>query len=110
VLVPGLRYATIADPHPEVGKRLFDYFAHRADAEPYVSMFTPEFAKLVAEYWTASLDYFRAIGAPVGVELVERLPEEGRVRYRVRYQNVARLVLLKLDAAGRIAEASGSEE
>ncbi|MES1263349.1 MAG: serine hydrolase domain-containing protein [Peristeroidobacter soli] len=110
VLVPALRYTAIPDPHPEVGMRLLDYFAHRTDAEPYVSAFTPEFAKVIAEYWTASFDYYRAIGAPVGVELVERLPEEERVRYRVRYEDVARLVLLKLDAAGRIAEASGSEE
>ena len=110
VIVPELRYTTIADPHPEVGRRLLDYYAHRTDAEPHVSAFTPEFGKQVAEYWTAGLDYYRAIGAPVGVELVERLPEEERVRYRVRYRDVARLVLLKLDASGRIAEASGSEE
>ena len=110
VLVPALRYTKIPDPRPEVGQRLLDYYRHRVDAEPHLSAFTPEFGKQVAEYWTAGLDYYKAIGAPTGVELVEQLPAEGRVRYRVRYRDVARLVLLKLDAEGRIAEASGSEE
>ena len=36
------------DEPPEVGRLLLDHYAHRTSTEPYLSAFTPEFAKLVA--------------------------------------------------------------
>jgi CubicO group peptidase (beta-lactamase class C family) len=109
-LVPGLRYTTIPDRHPEVGRLLLDFYSRRPSAEPYLSTLTPEFAKVVAPYWLANLDYYKAIGAPLGVELVEQIPDEQALRYRVRYKDVARLVRVKLDASGKISELSGAEE
>lgn len=109
-LVPGLRYTTIPDERPEVARLLLDYFSHRVAAEPYLSAFTPEFAKVVAPYWSASLDYYKSLGAPLGVELVERIPDEQAFRYRVRYHDTARLVRVKLDASGKVSELSGTEE
>jgi CubicO group peptidase (beta-lactamase class C family) len=108
--VPGLRYASIPDPHPETGRLLLEYFSHRAATEPFVAVFTPEFAKLVSTYWSANLDYFKSLGPPLGVELVEQLPAEGASRYRIRYRDAARLVRLKLDEAGKVSEMTGSEE
>lgn len=110
VLVPGLRYTTIPDERPEVGRLLFDFYSHRADAEPYLSSFTAEFAKQIAPYWSANADYYKTLGAPLGVELVERIADEGALRYRVRYKDAARLVRMKLDASGKISEMTGSEE
>jgi hypothetical protein len=110
VMVPGLRYAAIPDQRPDVAKLLFDFYAHRADAEPYLSAFTPEFGKQVAPYWSSNLDYYKALAAPVGVELVEQFPGEESFRYRVRYRDTNRLVRVKLDASGRVSELTGTEE
>jgi CubicO group peptidase (beta-lactamase class C family) len=109
-LVPGLRYTTIPDQRPEVARLLLDYFSHRVAAEPYLSAFTPEFAKVVAPYWSANLDYYKSLGAPLGVELVEQTQEEQAFRYRVRYRDTARLVRVKIDASGKVSELSGAEE
>jgi CubicO group peptidase (beta-lactamase class C family) len=110
IVVPGLRYTTIPEVRPEVGRLLLDLYAHRADAEPYLAPFTPEFGKQVAPYWQTSLDYYKALGAPQGAELVELLPGGESFRYRVRYRDTNRLVRVKLDAAGKISELSAAEE
>jgi len=108
-LVPGLRYGRIAETRPEVGRLLLDYFSHRTDAEPYLSAFTSEFGKIVAPYWAANLDYYKALGPPLAVELVEVLPGADSFYYRLKYADGARLVRVKLEA-GKIAEMSGTEE
>ena len=110
VLVPGLRYTAIPDDRPEVGRLLLDVYSHRRDTEPYLSAFTPEFAKQLAPYWLVSIDYYKALGAPLGVELVERFPDRETFRYRVRYKDTARLMKLKLDASGKISDLSAAEE
>jgi len=110
VIVPALRYTAIPDPRPEVGRLLLDVYAHRTDAEPYLSAFTPEFAKQIAPYWSTSLDYYKSLGAPLSVALVELFPDKAAFRYRVQYKEGARLVRVKLDASGKISELSGSEE
>jgi CubicO group peptidase (beta-lactamase class C family) len=110
VMVPGLRYATIPEQRPEVGKLLLDLYAHRAQAEPYLAPFTGEFGKQVAPYWSASLDYYKALGAPLGAELVELFPGEESFRYRVRYRDTNRLVRVTLDASGKISGLTGTEE
>ena len=109
MVVPALRYVAIPDKRPEVGRLVLDYFSHRTEAEPYLAAFTPEFAKRVAPHWSANIDYYKSLGAPLGVELVEVLPEEA-FRYRVRYKNDARLVRVKLDASGKIGTMSSAEE
>jgi hypothetical protein len=109
-LVPGLRYSTIPDPRPDVARLLLEYFSHRIDTEPYLSAFTPEFAHAVAPYWSANLDYYNSIGAPLGVELVEQITDEQALRYRVRYADTARLVRVKVDASGKFSELTGTEE
>jgi CubicO group peptidase (beta-lactamase class C family) len=110
VMVPALRYSTIPDKRPEVGRLLLDFYSHRVSAEPYLSAFTPEFAKQVAPYWSSNIAYYKSLGAPLGVELVERFPGNESFRYRVRYKDAARLVRVKLDRSGKISELSGSEE
>lgn len=109
-LVPALRYTAIPDARPEVGRMLLDAYSHRTDAEPYLFAFTPEFGKLVATYWSRSIDYYKALGPPLGVELVELFPGEETFRYRMKFRDTARLVKVKLDAAGKISELTGSEE
>ena len=110
VMVPGLRYTKLPDQRPEIGKLLLDLYSHRADADPYLSPFTPEFGAQVTPYWAIPLDYYRALGAPLGAELVEVLPGEKGFRYRVRYRDTNRLVQVKLDASGKISGLSGTEE
>jgi D-alanyl-D-alanine carboxypeptidase len=110
VLVPGLRYATIPDPRPEVGRMLLDVYTHRTEAEPYIAPFTPEFGKLVATSWSRALEYYKALGPPLGVDLVELGPGESTYRYRLLFRDTNRLVQVKLDASGKISSLTGAEE
>ena len=109
-IVPALRYTAIADSRPEIGRLVLDYFAHRTAKEPYVFPLASELAAQVAPYWSLNIDYYKALGAPLGVELVEQNTSEGSLRYRVRYKDAARIVLVKPDAAGKISEMAASEE
>jgi hypothetical protein len=109
-MVPTLRYTTIPDSRPEIGRMVLDYFAHRTDAEAHVSALAPELAAEITTYWSNNVDYYKSLGAPLGIELVEQIPAEGSLRYRVRYKDAARIVLVKPDASGKIAEMTASEE
>ena len=109
VLVPALRYTVISDPRPEVAALVRDFYAHRIDPEPHVAALSAELAAQVTPYWSSNVDYYRALGTPTAVELVEQRGERS-FRYRVRYRELSRLVAISLDETGKIGDMSGSEE
>jgi hypothetical protein len=108
--VPALRYTAIPDSRPEIGRQVMDYFTHRTSAEPYLSPLSKELAEQVAPYWSTNVDYYNSLGPPLGIELVEQVPDENAFRYRVRYKDAARIVLVKVDGTGKLSELAGSEE
>ncbi|MGH8241309.1 MAG: serine hydrolase domain-containing protein, partial [Steroidobacteraceae bacterium] len=85
VLVPALRYAAITDRRPEVAALVRDFYAHRTDPEPRVASLSATLAAQVTQYWPDNLNYYRELGTPAAVELVEQLTERS-FHYRVRYR------------------------
>jgi D-alanyl-D-alanine carboxypeptidase len=112
VLVPSLVYVPIQEQSPEVSQMVMDFYTHRLDPVVYEKPLSAEFAAKVRPYWTANQEYFQAIGPPRTIEPVERSVEgTTRVyRYRVRYTDTSRLVLVTLDADSRIAAMQAEEE
>jgi CubicO group peptidase (beta-lactamase class C family) len=98
-LIPDLRYRSIPDPNPAIGKSLFEFYSHRLDSEVYAGPLTPDYAAKRKSGWTAGFDYFKSIGPPKSIELVEILHDETGTayRYRLQYKNVSRLLLVRVD-------------
>jgi CubicO group peptidase (beta-lactamase class C family) len=112
VLVPSLVYAPIQEQNPEVTQMVMDFYTHRLDPDVYEKPLSAEFAAKVRPYWTANHEYFQAIGPPLTIEPVERsvAGTTSVYRYRVRYADTSRLVLVTLDADSRIAAMQAEEE
>jgi CubicO group peptidase (beta-lactamase class C family) len=112
LLVPGLLYAPIPEQDPQVAQMVMDFYAHRLDPEVYDKPLSAELAAKVRPHWTASHEYFRAIGPPRSIVPVERsaVGATRLYRYRVQYDDISRLVLVTLDADSRIADMRAEEE
>jgi CubicO group peptidase (beta-lactamase class C family) len=112
VLVPSLAYAPIREQDPQVAQMVMDFYTHRLDPEVYDKPLSAEFAAKVRPYWAANHEYFQALGPPLTIEPVERSVEgTTRVyRYRVRYADTSRLVLVTLDADSHITNMQAEEE
>jgi CubicO group peptidase (beta-lactamase class C family) len=112
VLVPSLVYASIPEQDPQVARMVMDFYSHRLDPVVYEKPLSAEFAAKVRPHWTDNHEYFRALGPPLTIEPVERsVAGTTRVcRYRVRYAEISRLVLVTLDADSRIAAMQAEEE
>jgi hypothetical protein len=112
VVVPSLVYAPIHEQDPQVAQMVMDFYAHRLDPEVYDKPMSAEFAAKVRPYWATNHEYFQALGPPLTIEPVERsVAGSTRVyRYRVRYADTSRLVLVTLDADSRIAAMQAEEE
>jgi len=108
-VVPSLRYTAIADLQPEIGTRVREFFTHRTDPEPYTFGFSKELSAAFAPYWSRNQQYYRDLGPPTGIELVERM-DERNLRYRLRYRDLSRLVVVSLDENGLIREMGGADE
>jgi D-alanyl-D-alanine carboxypeptidase len=108
-LVPALRYTAIQDSRPEISARVLEFYRHRADAEPWLEPFTPEFAAQVRTYWSYGVEGARERGPPAGIELVEKANEKS-LCYRVRFAHETRIVALTLDQAGKITDMNATEE
>jgi D-alanyl-D-alanine carboxypeptidase len=112
VFIPGLAYAPIPPRDPEIGNLVMNYYVHRADPEVYEEPLSAEFSAKMRNYWRENLDYYKSLGPPQAAVLVERR-EVGpgrQYRYRVRYAEVSRLVLVTIDASGKIADLETEEE
>jgi CubicO group peptidase (beta-lactamase class C family) len=111
-LVPGLAYPPIREQDPQVARMLMDFYTHRLDPDVYDKPLSAEFAAKVRPYWAANHEYFRALGPPLTIEPVERSVEgTTRVyRYRVRYADTSRLVVVALDADSHITNMQAEEE
>jgi CubicO group peptidase (beta-lactamase class C family) len=112
VLVPSLAYAPIREQDPQVAQMVMDFYTHRLDPEVYDKPLSAELAAKVRPYWAANHEYFQALGPPLTIEPVERSVEgTTRVyRYRVRYADTSRLVLVTLDANSLITNMQAEEE
>jgi D-alanyl-D-alanine carboxypeptidase len=112
VLVPSLVYVPIQEQSPEVAQMVMDFYAHRLDPVVYEKPLSAGFAAKARAYWTANHEYFQAIGPPLTIEPVERsvAGTTSVYRYRVRYADTSRLVLVTLDADSRIAAMQAEEE
>lgn len=109
ILVPALVYAPIAPRDSEIADLVMDYFIHRTDPDVYEAALTASFSAKVRPYWRENLDYYKSLGPPRAIALVERR-EGGNYRYRVRYAEVSRLVLMSIDPNGKIADFLEAEE
>lgn len=107
-LVPDLKYRRIDDPNPGIGQMVLDLYAHRLDPEVYAQPLSPGYAAKRRSDWSTGFDFFKSIGPPRSIELVEI--QQGAATpsyvYRIRYAKVARIVLVRLDADSRIDELS----
>lgn len=112
ILVPSLVYAPIREQDPQVAQMVMDFYAHRMDADVYDKPLSAELAAKVRPNWAANHEYFQALGPPRMIEPVERSVEgTTRVyRYRVRYADTSRIVLVTLDADSRITNIQAEEE
>jgi len=112
LFVPSLVYAPIPEQHPEVGKMVMEFYAHRLDPDVYEKALSAEFAAKIRPLWTSGHDYYRSLGPPLAIEPVEQnvAGASNVYRYRVRYADASRLVLVKIDKDSRIADTSGEEE
>jgi hypothetical protein len=112
LLVPALLYAPIPEQDPQVAQMVMDFYTHRLDPNVYDKPLSAEFAAKVRPHWTASHEYFRAIGPPRAIVPVERstVGATRLYRYRVQYADISRLVLVTLDADSRIADMRAEEE
>jgi CubicO group peptidase (beta-lactamase class C family) len=112
LLVPDLVYAKIPDENPVITKRVFDYYAHRLDPEVYGKVLAPELLEKVRPRWSKGHEFYRSLGPPLGIELVERDSDDAANshRYRVRYAETALIVVATIDGSGRIADLAGAEE
>jgi CubicO group peptidase (beta-lactamase class C family) len=112
VLVPSLVYAPIPEQDPQVAQMVMDFYTHRVDPEVYDKPLSADFAAKIRPYWAANHEYFRALGPPRTIVLVERsaVGATRLYRYRVRYADTSRLVLVTLDADSRIADIQAEEE
>ena len=113
VLVPSLAYAPIREQDPQVAQMVMD-FSDLIDSTRMSTRkpLSAELAAKVRPYWAASHEYFQALGPPLTIEPVERSVEgTTRVyRYRVRYADTSRLVLVTLDADSHITNMQAEEE
>jgi CubicO group peptidase (beta-lactamase class C family) len=112
-LVPDLRYRAVPhDPNPATAKRVLDFYAHRLDSDVYATPLSPRFATEIKGRWSGSFDYFRTLGAPYSVELVELPPDAGAgsYRYRIRYRDVSRIVLFRIGEDSLIDDILDAEE
>jgi CubicO group peptidase (beta-lactamase class C family) len=112
VFVPSLVYAPIQEQNPEVTQMVMDFYTHRLDPDVYDKPLSAELATKIRPYWSNNLEYFKALGPPLAIVPVERsVVGATRVyRYRVRYADTSRLVLVTLDADSRIAAMQAEEE
>jgi D-alanyl-D-alanine carboxypeptidase len=112
LLVPGLAYAPIEEQNPDVARMVLDVYAHRLDPEIYDKPLSAELAAKVRPVWRNDQDYYRSLGPPLEIVPVERNVggASGVFRYRVRYADTSRLVLVTIDKDSRIADLRGEEE
>ncbi|MBP8081264.1 MAG: beta-lactamase family protein [Arenimonas sp.] len=112
LLVPDLAYPPIEEHNPEVAKMVMDLYLHRLDPEIYDKQLSAELAAKVRPYWRNGHDYYRSLGPPLEIVPVERNVGgvSGVYRYRVRYADTSRLVLVTIDKDSRIADFLGEEE
>ena len=109
IFIPALTYAPIPPRDPEIANLVMDYFIHRTDPDVYEEALTAAFSAKIRPYWRENLDYYKSLGPPQAIVLVERR-DDGNYRYRVRYAEVSRLVLMTIDPNGRIADFLEAEE
>lgn len=112
LLVPDLAYPPIPDQNPEIAKMVMDFYAHRTDPEVYDKPLSAELAIKVRPNWPSGQDYYRSLGPPLEIEAVERNVggAAGVYRYRIRYADSSRLVLVIVDKDSRIADMRSEEE
>ena len=112
VLVPSLNYAPIREQDPQVAQMVMDFYIHRLDPDVYDKPLSAEFAAKIRPYWAANHEYFQALGPPRSIEPVERsaVGATRLYRYRVRYDDTSRLVLVTLDADSHITNIEAEEE
>lgn len=111
-IVPALQYRPIADTVPALTAALRDFLVHRSDAEVYAAPLTPELAASLRPWWASRVDFFKALGPPLALALVER-DTDGALpsyRWRVRYADRTRLVRVVVAASGLISEIQAVDE
>jgi hypothetical protein len=110
--VPSLVYAPIPEQDPQVAQMVMDFYTHRVDPEVYDKPLSVEYAAKIRPYWAANQEYFQALGPPRSIVPVERSADGATrlYRYRVRYADTSRLVLVTLDADSHITNIQAEEE
>ena len=112
LFVPSLAYRPIPDREPQIAAALKDFYTHRTDPDVYAAPLSPAFAAALQSSWAARRSLFQSLGPVQSVELVEQIgpaPKPQR-RYRMRYAGLTLLVLVTLDAGGKIAGLQAEEE
>jgi hypothetical protein len=111
-LVPALRYRAVLDPNPAIAERVLDFYAHRLDSDVYAKPLSARFAVQMKGRWSEPFEYFKTLGPPQSVELVElpATPGAGSYRYRIRYRDASRIVLFKIDGESLIDDILDAEE
>jgi CubicO group peptidase (beta-lactamase class C family) len=94
--VPQLRYRAIHDPDQALGQKVLEFYAHRLDREVYTKPLSPEYAAKRMAGWSDGVAYFKRIGAPRSIELLE-VTLDGPTpsyRYRLVYGDLSRVVVV----------------
>ncbi len=109
-------YTAIPDSEPSFTARMKELYMTRLEAyakwDP--AFFTPGFWATLKPLLSlpGSLDYYKAIGPPISVELVERRSEGDNTlfRYRLTYKEISRLILVTTDESRKISSFMAEEE
>jgi len=112
LLVPSLAYPPIPDQNPEVAAMVMDFYTHILDSEIYDKPLSAALAAKVRPNWANGQDYYRALGPPLAIEAVERNVggATNAFRYRIRYADTSRLILVIVGQDSRIEDMRGEEE